>query len=167
MRTDYRQNTWTLREARSTFERQMADHARGELLRQLRSERSLSQEDVAHALGVTTKTYGDWERGGGIQPANARKVARYFKVKPGTLITPEIPPAPSPNGDGPHLSPELQEQLDRIEEKLDEILRRLDDGPASDDEGPTREFLDLADGGEGREPPRRTRGQTQKRRRAR
>lgn len=121
MRTDYRQNTWTLREARTMFARQMADHARGELLRQLRSARGLSQEDVARAISVTTKTYGDWERGGGIQPANARKLARYFKVKPGELITPEIPSEPSVNG---HLTAEDSERLKRVEEKLDELLKR-------------------------------------------
>ena len=123
MTTHYRQNTWTLREARSTFMRQMADHARGETLRQLRSQRGLSQEDVAGALGVTSKTYGDWERGGGIHPANVKKVARYFKVKPGTLINPTIPPeATTTNGSLPH---QMQDQLDRIEKTVEEILKRL------------------------------------------
>jgi transcriptional regulator with XRE-family HTH domain len=124
---NYRQNTWNLREARATLAQQMAATARGERLRQLRAERGLSQEEVAQVLGVTAKTYGDWERGGGIHATNARKVARYFKVKPADIVTPDFEPA-SLNGDGAS-----QEQLDRIERKLDEILERLDD-PATQDE---------------------------------
>lgn len=118
---NYRRNTWTLQEARSTFQRQMADHARGERLRQLRSQRGLSQEDVAQALGVTAKTYGDWERGGGIRPDNTRRIARYFKVKPAELIDPEIEPASS-NGSGPYDPGEMADQLHRIEDMLRTLL---------------------------------------------
>jgi transcriptional regulator with XRE-family HTH domain len=115
--------TWNLRERRDTFLRQMADHARGERLRQLRAAHNLSQEDVARALGVTTKTYGAWENGGGIRPTNARRIGRYFKVKPGELIDPEIQP------EHPYeLTRADLDRLKRIEENLDERLKRVEEG---------------------------------------
>lgn len=153
MKHDYRQNTWTLREARSTFMRQMADHARGEHLRQLRSRRGLSQEDVARALGVTAKTYGDWERGGGIHPSNAKKVARYFRVKPGEIITPDIDPEVAPVETV--LSAEDAERLRRIEEMLEELLRRADElRPADQPDEDEGDALDeLAPDDEDEQPP--------------
>ena len=133
---NYRQNTWTLEEARSTFQQQMADYARGEKLRELRSARGLSQEEVAAALGVTAKTYGAWERGGGIHVTNAKRIARYFKVKPGELVAPDIqqePPATVLSEEDSERLRKIEERLEELDRKLDRLLTPSEDDPQSDD----------------------------------
>lgn len=116
---NYRRNTWTPEDARNTFLRQMADYARGEKLKQLRLKEGKSQEEMAHALSVTTKTWGSWEKGGVIRTSNAKRLARYFKVPAGELVRHEIATDVLLDGD----PTKLKEQLDRIEEKLDRILQ--------------------------------------------
>lgn len=71
------------------FQRQMTDYARGEMLRELREQKHLSQEDAAHEIGVTTKTIRTWEKGGPIKWANAKLVGRFYKVNPEHLVTRE------------------------------------------------------------------------------
>lgn len=67
----------------------MADTARGEHLLWLRGERHLSQEQAAHEVGVSVKTYRAWEKGGAIQWKNARRVAELFDVDPESLVSRE------------------------------------------------------------------------------
>ncbi|MFT4035906.1 MAG: helix-turn-helix transcriptional regulator [Patulibacter sp.] len=89
----------------------MADYAKGQLLRELRASTGKSREQVAHELGVTTKTVYAWENSGGIKMGNAIKIADLFGVEdPATLISRESAGV---------------SQLDRIEAKLDAILGRL------------------------------------------
>lgn len=118
----YRKITSRLGERPGTVAR-VADRARGERMRQLRRERGLSQEDVARELDVTAKTYGNWERGLGIHPKNARRVADYFGVDIGEILEPADDSAAA-------------DRLDRIEERLDEILRRLAGRPGAGSEAP-------------------------------
>lgn len=102
--------------ALATFQQQMADYARGELLRELREARHESQEHVAFTIGVSTKTVRTWEAGGKIRWPNAQKIARYYGRNPEELVSRDIPEAiPA----GQHAT------LDEIEAKLDEILSYL------------------------------------------
>jgi len=67
----------------------MADHARGEHLRKLRTELRLSQEDAAHEIGVSTKSLRTWEKGGPIKWENAKAAARFYEVDPEELVSRE------------------------------------------------------------------------------
>lgn len=107
----YRPGTSTARGSVTTFRQQMADYAKGQVLRELRKQTGMSREKVAAEIGVTTKTLYSWENDGGIMRENAEKLAAFYKVSsPDSLITRE-----SEGGD----------QLDRIEAKLDMIAAHL------------------------------------------
>lgn len=73
----------------ASFRQQMADHARGEHLRKLRTELRLSQEDAAHEIGVSTKSLRTWEKGGPIKWENAKAAARFYEVDPEELVSRE------------------------------------------------------------------------------
>lgn len=108
----YRAGTSTGQKSPTTFREQMADYAKGEVLRELRKKTGLSREKVAAEVGVTTKTLYSWEMlDGGIKVENARRLADFYGVvDAGTLIA---------------SSEEGGDQLDRIEQKLDAILQHL------------------------------------------
>jgi transcriptional regulator with XRE-family HTH domain len=81
----------------------MADFARGELFRELRERRHLSQEDAAHELGVSVKTVRTWEKGGGVRWTNAQRAGEFYGVDPERLVsrdpddeTPDVLDALSP-----------------------------------------------------------------------
>ena len=112
----------------STFRQQMSDYARGEHIRDLRDRRHLSQEDVAHEVGVSTKTIRLWEKGGAIKWENAKRLAAFYEVEPDKLVTREATDLALTVAD--------LERLKRIEETLDEILRRLP--PPSEGDVPDR-----------------------------
>lgn len=76
----------------ASFRKQMADHARGERLKALRTERRLNQEDAAHEIGVSAKTLRTWEKGGPIKWENAKAAANFYEVDPESLV--EREPAP-------------------------------------------------------------------------
>ena len=103
----------------------MADFARGEQLVLLRERRHLSQEEAAHQIGVSAKSLRGWEHGKAIRWENAKRVARFYKVKAEELVSREVA-----------VVSDLDlraDQIDRIEEKLDEILRILKDEPGEVD----------------------------------
>ncbi len=109
--SNYRPGTSTGRGSVTTFRQQMADYAKGQVLRELRKQTGMSREKVAAELGVTTKTLYSWENDGGIMRENAEKLAAFYKVEDsGSLITRD-----DAGGD----------QLDRLEAKLDLILEKL------------------------------------------
>lgn len=116
----YRPGTSTGRGSATTFRQQMADYAKGQVLRELRKQTGMSREKVAAEVGVTTKTLYSWENDGGIMRENAEKLAAFYKVDSAdSLITREA---------------EGGDQLDRIEAKLDTIIRHLgieEDDPMS------------------------------------
>lgn len=96
----------------------MADYARGERLQELRAEKRMSREDVAHEIGVTTKSLYEWEKNNGaIKWDNAKRLGKFYKVEPSELVTRE------PNATL-RAQTELREQLDRVEGKLDTLLNR-------------------------------------------
>jgi transcriptional regulator with XRE-family HTH domain len=135
----------------------MSDYARGEHIRDLRERRHLSQEDVAHEVGVSTKTIRLWEKGGAIKWENAKRLAAFYEVEPDKLVTREEADLP-----GTSLTVADVERLRRIEEKLDELLERgtaepepNPAGPPTDVPPPEDEDDPLADLGTGDEdvPP--------------
>jgi transcriptional regulator with XRE-family HTH domain len=86
----------------------------GEALLALRRSRRWSQEDAAHAVGVSVSTWGDWERGKhDPYETNWRRIEQTFEVD-ATEIRGEPPTA--------SVNVELRAQLDRIEQKLDQLL---------------------------------------------
>jgi len=95
----------------------MADHARGERLKTLRTDRRLNQEDAAHEIGVSTKTLRTWEKGGPIKWANAKAAARFYEVDAESLVERE------PGASIDALTEEAEaDRLSRIEAKLDRLL---------------------------------------------
>ena len=97
------------------FRQQMADHARGERLKSLRTDRRLNQEDAAHEIGVSTKTLRTWEKGGPIKWENAKAAATFYEVEAESLVEREPGTSIATLAENP-------DQLNRIERKLDEIL---------------------------------------------
>lgn len=78
----------------------MADYRSevGARLRQLREARDLSQEDAAHKVGVTSKTFLRWENGRAWPtPDNWQAIKRYFGADPREGV-----PSPGPLGLGAH-----------------------------------------------------------------
>jgi transcriptional regulator with XRE-family HTH domain len=127
------------REALANLERQMAEHLarQGQRIRQAREAQNLSQEDAAHLLEVSVKTFGSWERGE--SEPRGRNWQKLEKVLGVRVL--EIRGAPPPS------------QLDRIEaaiaalaveqaaiearltEKLSELGRARSRGTASKRKG--------------------------------
>jgi transcriptional regulator with XRE-family HTH domain len=106
----------------ATFRDQMADYARAEQLRELRAEAHLSQEAVAHEIGVSVKSVRTWEAGGKIRWPNAQKLGALYGVDPKTLVSRSKEPGTpdlmeSLNGSGP---------LDQINAKLDAIIAHFE-----------------------------------------
>lgn len=121
MRTQtYRQNTSRNAEMLATFRQQMADYVRGERLRALRKAAHLSQEEAAHQIQVSAKTYRTWEKGGGIRWPNALKVATFFNVDPESLVSRDEDAALIPD-----LSAVGDDQLDRIERTVSELAEAV------------------------------------------
>ena len=66
----------------------------GELLRELRSKKGVTQMELAKAIGVSNGNVGDWERGRSKPGYEALvSLARYFEIDAGRLL--ELPPLPS------------------------------------------------------------------------
>jgi transcriptional regulator with XRE-family HTH domain len=107
----------------------MADYARGERLRELRDAKHASQETVAFAIGVSTKTVRSWEHGGKIRWPNAKLLGRYYGVDPEALVARDAA-APLPEDEASE-TPETQ--LDRIEQQVSD-LHGLFFGESGDDE---------------------------------
>lgn len=87
----------------------------GQRIRRAReANTTLSQENAAHKIGVSTKQYGRWERGLSTpRPANFERIAEVLGVDITDL-----------RGEPPAITEhELAAQLGRIERKLDALLR--------------------------------------------
>lgn len=116
----YRAIPWTGRDVADTIRREVEDYRKevGRRLLDLRKRRGLSQEDAAHAVGVSAKTWGDWERGKRTPyDSNWKKIGEAFKVDPSEIAG--RPPSPLGLAPDPDTG---QSQLDRIERKLDQLL---------------------------------------------
>ena len=122
--------------------------AQGDRLRAARKALNLSQEDAAHLIGVSFKTYNSWENGKSEpRDSNWRKIEEQLKVS-----------AEEMRGEPPSL------QIDRIETYLLAIMAHLgiepDPAPSvlgDPPEGPIRRGGDTPPSGPGRSP-RRTPG---------
>jgi transcriptional regulator with XRE-family HTH domain len=108
----------------SSFHRQMADFARGELFRELRERRHLSQEDAAHELGVSVKTVRTWEKGGGVRWTNAQRAGEFYGVDPERLVSRD------PDDETPDVIGVLSERPAQAEAQA-EILERIAELAAS------------------------------------
>lgn len=81
---DTPQSFWPRRADAGTIGAHMSDYQQlvGGRLRALREQRSLSQEDAAHLVGVSTKTWQNWERGERAPyQSNWRKIQAAFKLE--------------------------------------------------------------------------------------
>lgn len=67
----------------------MADVARGDQLRRLRSARHETQQDVADEVGVSLRAYQAWEAGGTIKWVNAKRLGEHFAINPESLTARE------------------------------------------------------------------------------
>lgn len=87
-KSHYRPGTSRNRGSTASFREQMADYAKGDVLRELRSNKRMSREDVAHAVGVTPKSLYAWEKtNSAIKWENAKRLARFYDVEPDSLVT--------------------------------------------------------------------------------
>lgn len=55
-------------------------------LKELREERSLTQQELAKEIGVHYRTVQNWEKGKQIKPDKARILANFFSVSIGYLL---------------------------------------------------------------------------------
>jgi transcriptional regulator with XRE-family HTH domain len=104
--------------------RQMSDYRQGvgRRLRALRQNRSLNQEDAAHLVGVSVKTWRNWERGTtGPYESNWRKIQRNFELDEEQLAAIRgDTPAPLALGED-----DQADRLDRLEAQQAQILEML------------------------------------------
>lgn len=117
---------WTRTNVAGTVLAAMADYRKevGARIRTLRTARHLSQEDLAHAAGVTVKTISRWENGkhsGYLD--NVKSLAEALEVDPEEITG--RPPTPLGLGaDVPSQRPDV-DRLDRIEQRLAAIEKHL------------------------------------------
>lgn len=80
----------------------MQDHM-GEAVRRLRSKLGLTQEELAHALGITVGTVNRWENGRFRPSKLARSTIQEFARKHGVILGAETTPVdegtPQPDGE--------------------------------------------------------------------
>jgi transcriptional regulator with XRE-family HTH domain len=89
----------------------------------LREARGLSQEDLAHAASVTSKTISRWEnQRHDPSPKTVQRVAGVLEVEPAFLWEPPAPLGLEDRGS-------FYDQLERIEQKLDLLLARVNGEP--------------------------------------
>jgi transcriptional regulator with XRE-family HTH domain len=97
-------------------------HAIGQALLALRRAKSWSQEDAAHAVGVSVSTWGDWERGKhDPYDANWRKIEQAFGVEAAEIRGEPPTPLFGVGSEGTGHRDDLRRQLARMEAKLDEV----------------------------------------------
>lgn len=110
---------WTKRSVGVTVLLVMEEHRRsvGQRAVQLRESKGLTQEDLAHKAGLTTKTISRFENGRHEgRSGTITAIARALDVDYSDLVG--TPPAPFALGDD-------VTQMDRIEAKLDALLDAL------------------------------------------
>jgi transcriptional regulator with XRE-family HTH domain len=84
-----------------TFREQMNDFARGDILLDLRAGKRMSRENVAHAIGVSTKSVYTWEKkSGAIKAEHAKKLAKFYGVKDWEELVTRDPEATGPSSRG-------------------------------------------------------------------
>lgn len=64
----------------------------GDLLKELRMQRNVTQTELAKAIGVSNGNVGDWERGRSKPGYDAlAALSRYFEISPEHLLELEVP----------------------------------------------------------------------------
>lgn len=101
----------------------------GSRLKALRESKNWSQEDAAHAVGVTTSTWGRWERGTRAPyESNWRRISQVFGEDDAREAR-GVPPPPLGLGAPNSQAADLEARLVRIEEKLDELVGLISGNP--------------------------------------
>ena len=98
-----------------------------EKLRKLCFEQGISVSKMAVDLKMSTTTVTGWKRGAVPQPAQVKKIAKYFKIHTDELISgsPPVPPSSSDLPDGSvNLMDIIKSQQDTIL-NLSESVRNL------------------------------------------
>jgi transcriptional regulator with XRE-family HTH domain len=69
-----------------------------EILRKIRRDRDLTQQNIADALDIDVTTYNRWEKNGNIiQVEQLEKIAKYFKMSIQELLSYPDESEPNPN----------------------------------------------------------------------
>ena len=90
-------------------------------IKELRTQRGMSQEELAEVIGVTQQAVGLWERNKGLPEAkNLIKLADYFKIPLEALLNSEIKPS--------NPIPKQKPSLTDGEKELIKKYRQLDNG---------------------------------------
>jgi transcriptional regulator with XRE-family HTH domain len=90
----------------------------GQRLLALRESKNLSQEEAAHAVGVTTSTWGRWERGERLPyDKNWKAIAQAFGAKKASEARGRPPLFDGLSNEGDGLR-EIAKTLQRIDERL-------------------------------------------------
>lgn len=123
---------WTQSRVAVTIVREMEAHRKrmGQQLLGLRKARGWNQEDAAHNVGVSVKTWRLWERGKTTPyDSNLRRIGTAFEIDPAVLL--ESKPVPLGLGESGTIAHEwadrIEAQLTGVVVKLDEVLERLGD----------------------------------------
>lgn len=143
--------------ARTVLARMASDQERAERVRELKDSRpDLTWGRIAEAVGVRERSAIEWQKTGGMDYGNAKKLAKLFDVSAEWLWS-GIDRA----GDTIPVVVTDETQLDRIESKLDAIQTRLDelDADAMERDEATASLLDALRGANtgGTAPVRRRR----------
>lgn len=110
--------------ARTVLLRMAADQERAERIRALKQERpDLTWRRIADYVGVTERSATDWQRKGGIEYDNAKKLAELFEVDIDYIWRGTESDTPSPFAG----QDELADRLDRIETSLSQARQELTD----------------------------------------
>jgi transcriptional regulator with XRE-family HTH domain len=100
-------------------------------IKDLRTERRLTQEQMARAVGVSTRHYVRWEKGESLPYwRNIELLAEAFDVEPGVIVDAE-------NGSIPGQDPStriaaLTRELAALEQKVEQLTRMLEAKTAAD-----------------------------------
>lgn len=113
--------------ARTVLLRMAADQERADRIRALKLERpDLTWRRIADAVGVTERSATDWQKKGGIDYENAKKLAAVFEVDTDYIwrgpSDGERAPSPFAGQDA------LADRLDRIEATLGELRQEREQG---------------------------------------
>lgn len=107
--------------ARTVLTRMAADQERAERIRALKQQRpDLTWRRIADHVGVTERSATDWQRKGGIEYDNAKRLAELFEVDIDYLWR-GPPDTPEPAGQD---DPGILRRLERLLERQNDLLAR-------------------------------------------